>query len=82
MYQHPWAWQAEHRGQKWTLGPETFGFITTPLLTCCVTLDLLFNSSKLWFICFAYAKGNPNPTGFLNGVNVIVHEKDLVHVGA
>ena len=71
----------ESTSGKWTLGPETCGFITTPPPTCHVTLDLLFNSSNLWFIRPAYAEGNPNPTGFLNGLKVIVHEKDLVHSG-
>ena len=38
-------------------------------------LDLLFNCSKLWFI--HPVDGNTNPTGLLNGLNVIVHEKGL-----
>ena len=81
VHQHPWALEAEHRGWKWTPGPDRCGFIATPSLTCRVTLDLLFNCSKLWFSHPARADGNANPTGFLNGLRVIGHEQGLVHSG-
>lgn len=49
-----------------------------PHPTCLVTLDLLFNCSKLWFIRLACAGGNVNPTSFLCRLNVMVHDKGLV----
>lgn len=66
---------------KWTLESERCDFLPVPPLTCCVTLDLLFNCSKYQSIHPTRADGNTSPTGFLHGLNVVVHEKDLVHSG-